>query len=168
MLVDIMVFGGAKEGIVLTEAGMRIKELMTAQVDLPWSDIRSIDIRGTAILVNGYQVVDCPMVDKPELQRLFATVGEFVGQALSNGTPSAGRKASRAASNPAPWNDPVLSEEVYLAAKQHLVELSDVLEPVEREVGEGWVDRQALAKLLNCLVKRWATPARRIGVSVDR
>jgi|GEM_PF-5354956 len=145
-LVDTTVFGGAKEGIVLTEGGMRIKELMTAEVDLPWSDIRSLDISGTAILVNGYQVADCPMVDKPELQRLFATVREFLGEGSPKGSPDPGRKVSRA-SNPAPWTDQVLSEEVYVTAKQHLVELSNLLEPVEQEVGEEWLDRQALAKL---------------------
>lgn len=146
-LVDTTVFGGAKEGIVLTEERMRVKELMSTTVDLPWTDIRSLDIRGTAIWINGHQVADCPMVDKPELERLFAVVREFLREANPNGSSGAAGKASLAASNPAPWTDPVLREEVYVAAKQRLVELSDLLEPVEQEVGEEWLDRQALAKL---------------------
>lgn len=47
-LVDTTVFGGAKEGIVLTEGGMRVMELMSAAVDLPWTDIPSRDLRRTA------------------------------------------------------------------------------------------------------------------------
>ncbi|WP_208510370.1 J domain-containing protein [Variovorax paradoxus] len=146
-LIDTTVFGGAKEGIVLTEEGMRIKELMSATTDLPWADIRSLDIRGTAIWVNGHQVADCPMVDKPEVERIFAVVREFLREPSLNGASGAASKASRAASNPAPWTDPVLSNEVYVAAKQRLIELSDLLEPVEQEVGEEWLDRQALANL---------------------
>ncbi|MFS2162582.1 J domain-containing protein [Variovorax sp. Varisp62] len=145
-LIDTTVFGGAKEGIVLTEEGMRIKELMSAPIDWPWPDIRSLDIRGTAIWVNGRQVADCPMVDKPEVERLFTAVREFLSEAGPSGS-SAASSVSRAAASEAPWTDPELSQEVYLAAKQRLVELSDLLEPVEREVGEQWLDRQALAKL---------------------
>ncbi|QFZ81862.1 J domain-containing protein [Variovorax sp. NFACC27] len=146
-LIDTTVFGGAKEGIVLTQEGVRVKELMSAAVDLPWTDIRSLDIRGTAIWVNGHQVADCPMVDKPELERLFAVVREFLREPSPNGASGAASEASHAASNPAPWTDPVLSHEVYVAAKQRLIELSDLLEPVEQEVGEEWLDRQALANL---------------------
>lgn len=146
-LIDTTVFGGAKEGMVLTEEGMRIKELMSAPVDLPWTDIRSLDLRGTAIWINGHQVADCPMVDKPELERLFAVVREFLRDANTTETSSAASRASSAASSDAPWTDPVVSQEVYLAAKQRLVELSNLLEPVEQEVGEEWLDRQALARL---------------------
>ncbi|EJL72238.1 DnaJ-class molecular chaperone with C-terminal Zn finger domain containing protein [Variovorax sp. CF313] len=145
-LVDITVFGGAKEGIVLTKKGMRIKELMSAAVDLPWTEIRALDLRGTAILINGHQVADCPMVDKPELERIFAVVREFLRHTRPKGSSNATDRAPRAASE-APWTDPVRSREVYAAAKQHLVALSDLLEPVEKEVGEAWLDRQALAKL---------------------
>lgn len=145
-LFDTTVFGGAKEGIVLTEEGMRIKELMSATTELPWADIRSLDIRGTAIWVNGHQVADCPMVDKPEMERIFAVVREFLRQAGPSDSSNATNTASRAASE-APWTNPVLSQEVYAAAQQRLVELSNLLEPVEQDVGEKWLDRQALAKL---------------------
>ncbi len=145
-LIDTTVFGGAKEGIVLTEEGVRIKELMSATTDLPWADIRSFDIRGTAVWVNGHQVADCPMVDKPEMERIFAVVREFLRQAGPSDSSNATNTASRATSE-APWTDSDLRQEVYAAAKQRLVELSKLLEPVEEDVGEEWLDRQALAKL---------------------
>lgn len=145
-LIDTTVFGGAKEGIVLTEEGIRIKELMSATTDLPWADIGTLDVRGTAVWINGHQVADCPMVDKPEMERIFAVVREFLRQGGPNDSSSATNRASRAASE-APWTDPVLSQEVYTAAKQRLIALSNLLEPVEQDVGEEWLDRQALAKL---------------------
>ena len=138
---------------------MRIKELMSVAADLPWADIRTLDVRGTAVWINGHQVADCPMVDKPELERLFAVVREFLRQGGPNDSSSATNSgsASRAASE-APWTDPVLSQEVYAAAKRHLVELSNLLEPVEKDAGEEWLDRQALAKLFELSREALADP----------
>lgn len=150
-LIDSTVFGGAKEGIVLTEEGMRIKDLLSSATDLRWSDARSLEVRGTAIWFNGHQVTDSTMVDKPELQRLFGAVREFLQDVGGTGPASSVNTASnfsRTASSEAPWTDPVMCQEVYAAAKQHVVELSDLLEPVEQEVEEQWLDRPALASLL--------------------
>jgi hypothetical protein len=36
-LIDTTVFGGAKEGVLLTENGMCAKELMSACADFPWT-----------------------------------------------------------------------------------------------------------------------------------
>lgn len=146
-LIDSTVFGGAKEGIVLTDEGMRIKDLLSSTIDLRWSDARSLDVRGTAIWFNGHQVTDCTMVDKPELRRLFGAIREFVQGSGRTGPASAASSFSHAAASEAPWTDPVLCQEIYAAAKQHVVELSDLLEPVEREVDEQWLDRQGLASL---------------------
>ena len=109
-LIDCTVFGGAKEGIVLTEDGMRIKDLMSMAIDLRWTDTRSLDVRGTAILFNGHQVTDATMVDKPELQRLFGAVWEFVQVSRESESASAARGFSRAASSVAPWTDPGLCQ----------------------------------------------------------
>jgi hypothetical protein len=158
VLIDATVFGGAKEGLILTSEGIRIKELMAATNEWRWKDVRSLEVRGTALHLNGYQVADCTMVDKPELQRLFAVVREFLGQLRPPAPESAAPRTAQADHSDMPWTDPALCQELYSVAKRRLLELSNMLEPVERELAEEWLDRQSLAKLFELLLEAFGDP----------
>lgn len=149
VLVDITVFGGAKEGALLTAQGIRSKELASSPSDLAWRDIREIDLRGTAIWLNGHKVCDCTMVDKPELVRLVGVLREFLASLHSGaGSTSTPRGPRGQAASETPWADPALCQQVYCMAKERLVALSEALAPWEEQADEQWLDRPALADLL--------------------
>lgn len=158
VLMDATVFGGAKEGLILTNEGIRIKELMVSPIDWQWKDVRDLEVRGTALRINGHQVADNTMVDKPEMQRLFAVVQEFLRQLSGPVAGSPDAHAPRFSQSETPWNDPAQCQVLYVAAKAHLLELSKLLEPVEQEVGEEWLDRQALAELFELSREAFGDP----------
>ncbi|QRF63294.1 J domain-containing protein [Variovorax paradoxus] len=158
VMMDATVFGGAKEGLILTNEGIRIKELMVSPIDWQWKDVRALEVRGTALRINGHQMADNTMVDKPEMQRLFAVVQEFLRQLSGPVSGSRDAHAPQFSQSETPWNDPAQCQVLYVAAKEHLLELSKLLEPVEQEVGEEWLDRQALAELFELSREAFSDP----------
>lgn len=161
VLMDATVFGGAKEGLILTNEGIRIKELMVSPIDWQWKDVRDLEVRGTALRINGHQVADNTMVDKPEMQRLFAVVQEFLRQLSGPVAGSPDAHAPRFSQSETPWNDPAQCQVLYVAAKAHLLELSKLLEPVEQEVERNGSIAKRSQSSSNCLVRRSAIPGRR-------
>lgn len=148
-MIDITVFGGAKEGALLTEQGMRAKELASSATDTSWSDVRKIELRGTAIRFNGHSACDCTMVDMPELVRLVGVLREFLLQLHNSGVSTVTTASpQRQAASEAPWADPVLCQQVYSLARARLIQLSKELEPLEQAAEAQWLDRPALAQLL--------------------
>ncbi len=148
VLIDTTVFGGAKEGAILTESRIRAKELMSACADFAWIDIQELDLRGTSIRINGHQALDATMVDKSELVRLVGVLREFLLICAKAGT-SKGQAASPAAGSSTPWANPALCEEVFADAVRHLIDLSELLQPREEEAGAEWLDRDTLARFLD-------------------
>ena len=57
-LMDTTVFGGAKDGVMLTENQVRLKDLGSGLAIWQWHDIRSIDAEKTGIYVNGHKLID--------------------------------------------------------------------------------------------------------------
>lgn len=160
-MIDITVFGGAKEGALLTEQGMRAKELASSASDTSWSEVREIELRGTAIRFNGHSACDCTMVDKPELVRLVGVLREFLLQLHTSGASTVTADSpQRQAASETPWTDPVLCQQVYSLAKARLIELSEELEPLERAAEAQWLDRPELAQLLESSEDALRDPAK--------
>ncbi|SIR75723.1 J domain-containing protein [Pseudacidovorax sp. RU35E] len=148
VLIDATVFGGAKEGIVLTEEGIHFKELGSSAQRRFWEDIREVEVRGTKVLVNGSAIADCTMCEKRELLQVFGVVREFL-LARHAATSSPARTAEmmrRAQQSDTPWTNPVVCQEIFNIARQRVLQLSDLMEPFEAEYGEEILNREELAE----------------------
>lgn len=78
VLIDNTVFGGGKEGVLLTTQELRAKELAAPGVCIRWRDMRSVQAEGKHVFVDGRKVIECHMTEQHELQRLIAAVQGFV------------------------------------------------------------------------------------------
>ena len=79
-LVDDTVFGGAKEGILLTNKEIRFKEIFTAPEVRAVKHVEYLMIDGRSIYANGVKVMRINVPDKDEVESLLGAVNEFVGK----------------------------------------------------------------------------------------
>lgn len=79
-LVDDTVFGGAKEGILLTNKEIRFKEIFTAPEARAVKHVEYLMIDGRSIYANGVKVMRINVPDKDEVESLLDAVNEYVGK----------------------------------------------------------------------------------------
>lgn len=122
VLIDATVFGGAKEGIVLTEEGIHFKELGSSAQRRFWEDIREVEVRGTKVLVNGSVIADCTMCEKRELMQVFGVVREFLlaRHAATSSPAQTAEMMRRAQQSDTPWTNPVVCQEIFNIARQRV------------------------------------------------
>jgi hypothetical protein len=77
-LVDTTIFGGSKEGILLTERQMRIKEIGTPVRVFEWQEVTTVEAAERTVYVDSRKVLECHMVETHELRSLFKVVAEFL------------------------------------------------------------------------------------------
>ena len=70
VLVDTTVFGGSKEGMLLTETALRVKEIAVPRRVIQWSAITTIQASEGTVYVGSREMLACPMVEKHELTAL--------------------------------------------------------------------------------------------------
>lgn len=148
VLIDATVFGGGKEGLALTEEGIHFKELGSSAERRFWEDVREVEVRGTKVLVNGSAIVDCNFCEKRELLQVFAVVREFLlARHTAQSSPEkTAEMMRRAEQSDTPWTNPVVCQEIFSIARQRVLELSDLMEPLENELGEEVLNREELAE----------------------
>lgn len=148
VLIDATVFGGAREGIVLTEEGIHFKELGSSAQRCFWKDIREVEVRGTKVLVNGSVIADCTMCEKRELLQVFGVVREFLlaRHAATSSPDQTAEMMRRAQQSDTPWTNPVVCQEILNIARQRVLQLSDLMEPFEARYGEEILNREELAE----------------------
>lgn len=148
-LIDSTIFGGAKEGAMLTEDGIHLKELGVAPARWHWRTLRTVTTGGTGVYINGLRVLDCPMVGAPELARVFAIVQEFVESMSQVQSAAAQRSAKRAQAAPgASWASPASQRkylDMYRMAKSGLLDLCEHIEELETPLGLELIDRDNAA-----------------------
>jgi len=77
-LYDSTVFGGAKEGICLTDHGIYWKELGEDGNYIPYSDIEKIKVKDDQLFINGFQVESCPCLK--ELRNTLKEIQNFLNE----------------------------------------------------------------------------------------
>ena len=69
VLVDNTVFGGATDGVVLTEKGIWLKNMMEQPRQVPWEEISSANAEGTNLWVGCYEV-DLTILSRNAVKKL--------------------------------------------------------------------------------------------------
>jgi hypothetical protein len=146
VLIDSTIFGGAKEGAILTEQGIHVKELAAAPARWHWHALRTVMTGGTGVYINGLRVLDCPMVGAPELARVFAVVQEWVGsmpQAHSAATQESTRRSPDATPDASPTSSALQRKylDMYRMARAELLDLCDHIEELEVQLGQELIER---------------------------
>lgn len=142
-LMDTTVFGGAKDGVMLTEKQIRLKDLGSGLAIWEWPNIRTIDAEKTGIYVNGHKLIDCLAVEVGEVGYLVGGLQEFLqvhGEAppkpQAQDEPRAERRQEGAA-RPLPEK----YRNMYDMAKREFVALCQMLQKIELHLEKEFVDR---------------------------
>ena len=155
VLMDTTVFGGSKEGMLLTETALRLKEIGVPRRVVEWSTVTTIEASEGAVYVDSRKVMDCHMVDSNELMALFSVVGEFVRGQRERSDPQRPQRSQDTRSEQARDADRVVRpkpnpnqnsgkdkvEQMFRIAKEHLLELCRELEPYEKKSDTELIDR---------------------------
>lgn len=143
-LMDTTVFGGAKDGVMLTEKQIRLKDLGSGLAIWEWSNIRTIAAEKTGIYVNGHKLIDCLAVNEGEVAHLVSGLQAFLPfrskarQGPQSG-PSPGRP--RDSANPLPQK----YRNMYDMAKREFLGLCEKIQKFEFQLGENFIDRENAA-----------------------
>lgn len=78
VLVDDTAFGGAKEGIYITNDAIFVKEVLTPLSCFPFGSIRSIQADRNKLYINGQKIVSLTMPEKLQLNRLFHEISGYI------------------------------------------------------------------------------------------
>lgn len=77
-LVDNTVFGGAKEGLMLTREGLRYKEFAQSPGRCPWRDVKRMDASDSKLFLNTRPFMNCSVVQQHELNLLVEAISHFL------------------------------------------------------------------------------------------
>lgn len=146
VLVDSTVFGGAREGVMLTQEALLAKDIISDPVRVKWSDVRRIEGSGSFLYVNARKTAECALVDDTQLERLFATVQVFVAARQSPGASTAGKKQEPRQSGSRRQRN----REIFNTVKRNLLAVCEWLERIESD-HEQLVDRDAAAEEFEAL-----------------
>lgn len=147
VLVDTTVFGGAKEGVLVTEEGIRTKDLASAPCRFWWKNVQQIEISGTDIYINAHKIADCTMADPDDLRPLFRVIQDHL-TALRSDQPTSSATSNNRRSNgseQAATTDQEKYAYMFQTAKNKLLELCDFIEVLEAKLQEDFIDRDNAA-----------------------
>ncbi|MDI1269480.1 MAG: J domain-containing protein [Polaromonas sp.] len=144
LVIDTTVFGGAKEGMLVTEQGLRVKELASSCSSIKWQQVQQIEVNGSDFYINGRKFGDCTMADPDELVRLFFCIQDYLDRlrAIKEASPE----------NANPTSQPVEKDgessvtlrectEMFSMAKAQLLDLCETIVPLEQRLGQDLIDR---------------------------
>ncbi len=163
VLIDSTIFGGAKEGAMLTEHGIHLKELGVAPARWHWHTLRTVTTGGTGVYINGLRVIDCPMVGVSELARVFAVMQEFVEstpQAQSATAQKSAKRSPDVASGASSASKASQRKylDMYRMAKFELLDLCEHIEELEIGLELELIDRDNAAAHFERLETRIQDP----------
>ena len=78
-LLDDTVFGGAKDGLLLTRKGLYFHEMFGAPLFIRLEDIKDISIKDKDIYVNNAKCLTCSLLSKEYMPMLASLLSELVG-----------------------------------------------------------------------------------------
>ncbi|PLC01529.1 hypothetical protein CY658_31905 [Variovorax sp. RO1] len=142
-LMDTTVFGGAKDGVMLTENQIRLKDLGSGLGIWRWPDIRSIEAEKTGIYINGHKLIDCLAVNEGEVAHLVSGLQAFL-QLRSQARPGPQSGQHRGTSQE---DADSLSQyrSMYDMAKREFLDLCEKIQKFEFQLGENFIDRENAA-----------------------
>ena len=166
VLMDTTVFGGSKEGMLLTETALRLKEIAVPRRVIEWSTIKTIEASEGAVYVDSRKAMDCHMVDSDELMALFSVVGEFVRSQSESSVQQRPERSQDTRSDQARDADRVVRhgpnpnanqnpnhssgkaqvEQMFRFAKERLLDICRELEPYEKKGDGVLIDRANAAE----------------------
>lgn len=142
VLMDTTVFGGAKDGVMLTEKQVRLKDLGSGLAIWQWHDIRTIDAQKTGIYVNGHKLIDCLAVNEGEVARLVSGLQAFLQlRSKEWQEPQSGRSTPQDGAAPLPQK----YRSMYDMAKREFLDLCEKIQKFEFQLGENFIDRENAA-----------------------
>lgn len=77
LVIDDTVFGGGKDGVLITDEQLLIKEIGESPTRYLLSELDNIYAKGNAIYVNGRKVVKLGMTNADQLSRVMSIVNEY-------------------------------------------------------------------------------------------
>lgn len=154
VLIDSTIFGGAKEGALLTEQEIHLKELGSSHAEFYWRNVRTITSSGKEVYINGYQILDFPMVDAPELARLINALQKFVASTRQAESPPPPAPAPAPGSADRPQAESARStssaqlKHLHLLreAKANVIVLCKHVKSTEVTLGKDFIDRDNVAE----------------------
>lgn len=143
VVVDSTVFGGAREGMLLTERGIRTKGLASSPTEWKWQEIRQIEVSGSDLYINAYKMADCTMAEPKELRPLFSVVQEYLNLLRSpqeQHAQSANARPQQADSEDSPVGDSDRIQ-MFAIAREQLIDLCEFIAPLEQQLEQDLIDR---------------------------
>lgn len=140
-VIDTTVFGGAKEGMLLTELEVRVKSMGSSCCYWKWQGIHQIGVSGSDFYINSRKAGDCTMADPEELVPLFLFIQSHLDR-LKAIKPSRNANA-RSQSVKAEEHLVELRDciELFGTAKARLLDLCEMIAPLEQRLGHDLIDR---------------------------
>ncbi|WP_241000159.1 hypothetical protein, partial [Pseudomonas viridiflava] len=77
VLIDDTVFGSGKEGGLIADDFFRFKEVFADMKPYAFKDVETLEAKGAKVCLNDQQVTSMSVVDKKDLQHLFALLSEW-------------------------------------------------------------------------------------------
>lgn len=143
VVIDTTVFGGAKEGMLLTDLGIRVKNLGSSFIYWGWQEIRQIEVSGSDLYINARKAGDCTMADPEELVPLFSFIQAHLNrlkavQEASTRNANAGSQPVEAEQLSVGLRDCM---QMFDTAKARLLDLCEMIAPLEQRLGHDLIGR---------------------------
>lgn len=143
-LMDTTVFGGAKDGVMLTENQIRLKDLGSGLAIWRWPDIRFIEAEKTGIYINGHKLIDCLAVNEGEVAHLVSGLQAFLQFRSKEWQ---GPQSGQHRGTPQDSADPLAQKyrSMYDMAKREFLDLCEKIQKFEFQLGENFIERENAA-----------------------
>lgn len=151
-LMDTTIFGGAKDGVMLTEKQIHLKDLGSGLAIWQWHDIRSVDAQKTRIYVNGHKLIDCLGVNESEVAHLVSGLQTFL---QLRGKERQEPQSAQHRGMPQDGADPLPKKyrNMYDMAKREFLGLCEKIQKFEFQLGENFIDRENAAAYFGYLAQ---------------
>ena len=78
ILYDDTVFGGSREGFLVTTGGIYAKEFLTDPIHFEWKDIRSISFKASLLIINSCEITMPTASDTKLAQQLSKALAKLI------------------------------------------------------------------------------------------
>jgi hypothetical protein len=150
-LMDSTIFGGAKDGVMLTEQQIRLKDLGDGLAVWEWPNIRSITSQKTAIYINGYKLIDCLAVNALEVARLVEGLQAFLKLDGKPRSPAPERSRPERQETGSSGAVPQKYRDMYGMARREFLDLCEKIQKLEHHLEEEFIDRVGAAEYFGYL-----------------
>jgi hypothetical protein len=103
LLVDDTVFGGARQGLVVTEQALYAKELFSSSKRLPLHTIKSIawgsEFLSNCLYINGFQFISMNQISKSGINALSSVINDYIQQVGVKPSPQSHQTKNSAQNN---------------------------------------------------------------------